>query len=77
MTVKVQPIVVAGAEGNDVVVSSGLVAGQVVVTAGVHVLTPGQKVKMFNGGGAAPAAAAVASQAVKPTSLAPAATPTR
>ncbi|MBI5717109.1 MAG: efflux RND transporter periplasmic adaptor subunit [Burkholderiales bacterium] len=47
MTVKVQPVVVAGAEGNDVVVSSGLSAGQVVVTAGVHVLTPGQKVKYY------------------------------
>lgn len=47
MTVKVQPIVVAGAEGNSVVVASGLVPGQVVVTAGVHVLTPGQKVKFF------------------------------
>jgi len=47
MTVKVQPVVVAGAEGNDVVVASGLSPGQVVVTAGVHVLTPGQKVKYY------------------------------
>jgi len=47
MTVKVQPVVVAGAEGNTVVVASGLSAGQVVVTAGVHVLTPGQKVKLY------------------------------
>jgi RND family efflux transporter MFP subunit len=47
MTVKVQPIVVAGAEGNQVVVASGLSPGQVVVTAGVHVLTPGQKVKWY------------------------------
>jgi RND family efflux transporter MFP subunit len=47
MTVKVQPIVVAGAEGNTVVVASGLSPGQVVVTAGVHVLTPGQKVKWY------------------------------
>lgn len=53
MTVKVQPVVVAGADGNTVVVASGLSPGQVVVTAGVHVLTPGQKVKFY-----APVAAA-------------------
>jgi RND family efflux transporter MFP subunit len=57
MTVKVQPVVVAGAEGNTVVVASGLSAGQVVVTAGVHVLTPGQKVKLFEAPVAATAAA--------------------
>ena len=47
MTVKVQPVSVAGADGNTVVVSAGLLPGQQVVTAGVHVLTPGQKVKRF------------------------------
>jgi membrane fusion protein, multidrug efflux system len=47
MTVKMQPITVAGADGNSVVVAGGLAPGQVVVTAGVHVLTPGQKVKFF------------------------------
>jgi membrane fusion protein, multidrug efflux system len=47
MTVKVQPITVAGADGNSVVVASGVAPGQVVVTAGVHVLTAGQKVKFF------------------------------
>jgi RND family efflux transporter MFP subunit len=47
MTVKVQPIAVAGADGNWVVVASGLSVGQTVVTAGVHVLTPGQKVKLY------------------------------
>lgn len=52
MTVKVQPVVVAGAEGNEVVVSSGLSPGQLVVTAGVHVLTPGQKVKHYAANGA-------------------------
>jgi RND family efflux transporter MFP subunit len=44
MTVKAQPITVAGADGNNVVVSGGLSAGMVVVTAGVHALSPGQKV---------------------------------
>ena len=67
MTVKVQPVVVAGADGNDVIVASGLSAGQVVVTAGVHVLSPGQKVKLFKAGeagnGSGNGAAAVAAGA--------------
>jgi RND family efflux transporter MFP subunit len=70
MTVKVQPVAVAGAEGNDVIVSSGLSPGQVVVTAGVHVLTPGQKVKYY--AAAEPGTAAVpvaAGDAAKSTSL--------
>ncbi len=60
MTVQVQPVVVAGADGNAVVVASGLSAGQTVVTAGVHTLTPGQKVKFYDAAAAAavPAAAA-------------------
>ena len=47
MTVRQQPIQVAGADGNDAVVSAGLAPGQVVVTAGVHALNPGQKVKLY------------------------------
>jgi multidrug efflux system membrane fusion protein len=47
MTVRAQPIETAGADGNSVIVSSGLVPGAIVVTAGVHVLTPGQKVKIY------------------------------
>ena len=58
MTVKLQPVQFAGADGNDVVVSGGIAPGQVVVTAGVHVLTPGQKVKFYVDPGAAPASAA-------------------
>ena len=57
MTVKVQPVVVAGADGNEVVVASGLAAGATVVTAGVHTLTPGQKVKLYDEAPTAPAAA--------------------
>jgi membrane fusion protein, multidrug efflux system len=38
-------------------VAGGLSPGQLVVTAGVHLLTPGQKVKLFDG----PAATAPAS----------------
>ncbi len=47
MTVQLQPVQVAGAEGNTVVVAAGLRPGQTVVTAGVHMLTPGQKVKFY------------------------------
>ncbi len=54
MTVKLQPVAVAGADGNAVVVSGGLTPGAVVVTAGVHTLSAGQKVKFY----AAPAATA-------------------
>lgn len=46
-TVSLQPVQVAGAEGNDVVIAGGLTAGQTVVTAGVHVLTAGQKVRLY------------------------------
>ena len=47
MTVKLQPIQVATADGNDVVVSAGLQPGMQVVSAGVHVLSPGQKVTIY------------------------------
>jgi RND family efflux transporter MFP subunit len=62
MTVKVQPISVAGADGNVVVVGSGLSPGQTVVTAGVHVLTPGQKVKLYEAPVVASAAASAAAR---------------
>ena len=60
MTVKLQPVQVAGADGNEAVVSAGIAPGQVVVTAGVHVLNPGQKVKFYVDPGAPPASAASA-----------------
>jgi membrane fusion protein, multidrug efflux system len=47
MTVQPQVVQMVGAEGNDAVISAGLKPGQVVVTAGVHVLNPGQKVKLY------------------------------
>ena len=65
MTVKSQPVTLAGADGNDAVITSGLAAGQVVVTAGVHVLNPGQKVKFYIDPGVPPgSAASAASRAV-------------
>jgi RND family efflux transporter MFP subunit len=42
------PVKVAGVSGNDVLIASGVTAGQQVVTAGVHVLKPGQKVKILD-----------------------------
>jgi RND family efflux transporter MFP subunit len=47
MTVSPQPVQLGGAQGNSIVVAAGLRPGQTVVTAGVHVLTPGQKVKLY------------------------------
>jgi multidrug efflux pump subunit AcrA (membrane-fusion protein) len=45
-------VVVAGANGNLIVIAEGLKPGEEVVAAGTHVLSPGQKVTRF----AAPAA---------------------
>ena len=47
MTVKSQRVEIATADGNDAVVAAGLQPGMVVVTAGVHVLAPGQKVSIY------------------------------
>jgi RND family efflux transporter MFP subunit len=47
MTVKQQAVRVGGAEGNDVVLAGGLSPGDTIVVAGVHVLTPGQKVRFY------------------------------
>ena len=46
-TVQSRPVEVAGVDGNDVVIAAGLKPGEEVVTAGVHVLSPGQKVTRF------------------------------
>jgi len=63
MTVRSQFVTLAGADGNEAVITSGLAPGQVVVTAGVHVLSPGQKVKFYVDPGAPPASAASTSSA--------------
>ena len=47
MTVKSVPVQVATADGNEVVLSSGVAPGAQVVAAGVHVLSPGQKVTVY------------------------------
>jgi membrane fusion protein, multidrug efflux system len=63
MTVKPVPVQIGGADGNEVVIAGGLNPGQEVVVAGVHVLSPGQKVKRYvppRTTGATPAPPAVA-----------------
>ena len=47
MTVASQAVQVGTADGNEVVIAAGLQPGQRIVTAGVHVLTPGQKVSLY------------------------------
>ena len=47
MTVKSTPVTLTTADGNDAVIGSGLEPGMQVVAAGVHVLTPGQKVTVY------------------------------
>jgi RND family efflux transporter MFP subunit len=54
MTVQSHEIQIAGMNENSVVVSGGLSPGQQVVTAGIHVLSPGQKVTYFKSAGEKP-----------------------
>ena len=49
MTVRSQAVQVATADGNEAVIAAGLQPGQKVVVAGVHVLSPGQKVTIYQG----------------------------
>jgi membrane fusion protein, multidrug efflux system len=58
MTVKAQPVQVAGADGNEVVIAAGLKAGDTVVATGTHVLSPGQKVRLYQASAIAIAASA-------------------
>lgn len=57
MTVRSQPVQVATADGNEAVIGGGLAPGMMVVAAGVHVLSPGQKVTIYQSKEAAAAAA--------------------
>ncbi len=47
MTVRSQTIQIATADGNEAVIAAGLQPGMLVVSAGVHVLSPGQKVTIY------------------------------
>lgn len=58
MTVAAREVRIAGAEGQLALVAAGLDAGAEVVTAGVHVLSEGQKVSRYQAAGTAGAAEA-------------------
>ncbi|WP_371868371.1 efflux RND transporter periplasmic adaptor subunit [Duganella margarita] len=45
--VKLVPVTIGGVAGNDIVLASGVKPGQTVVTAGVNLLKPGQKVTIL------------------------------
>jgi membrane fusion protein, multidrug efflux system len=47
MTVHQQPVAVLRPEGDNLVLERGLKSGDTVVTAGAHVLTPGQQVTLY------------------------------
>jgi len=59
MSVRARAVQIAGAEGSLLLVAAGLRAGEQVVSAGVHTLTPDQKVSLYG----APVAGAPASAA--------------
>jgi RND family efflux transporter MFP subunit len=46
--VRLAPVQLGGPSGNDMLIAGGLVPGQTVVTAGVHLLKPGQKVSVLD-----------------------------
>lgn len=72
MAVQPVPVKTGTPDGNHVVVTEGLQAGQEIVTAGLHVLTPGQKVVRYVDPKrpGAPAAAPVAAPAAVAASAA-------
>lgn len=61
-TVRPVPVQVTGSSGNDLIVSGGISPGQTVVTAGVNLLKPGQKVKILGADAAAERAIEVAAK---------------
>ncbi|MEK8085207.1 efflux RND transporter periplasmic adaptor subunit [Aquabacterium sp. A3] len=62
MTVQPVPVVLGDVLGNIVLVAQGLKPGQEIVTAGAHVLQPGQKVRRYDPTVAPQAPASAASQ---------------
>jgi membrane fusion protein, multidrug efflux system len=70
MTLASQPVEVASADGNEAVISSGLQPGMLVVSAGVHVLSQGQKVALYQDR-TAPGTAAAAQAAARDPGAAP------
>lgn len=74
MTVRSQAVEIATADGNEAVIAGGLQPGMLVVSAGVHVLAPGQKVRIYQEK-AAVAGAAPAPDATKTVATAEPAAP--
>ena len=75
-TVRSQRVVVATADGNEIVISQGLTPGMRVVATGGHVLAPGQKVTVYQSpveAARAAAAKAPAADTAAPAAAAPAA----
>jgi RND family efflux transporter MFP subunit len=71
--VKLAPVTPAGVAGNELVLSGGVKSGQTIVTAGVNLLKPGQKVKILGDDVAKPQAATGALGAPAPAASASAA----
>ena len=67
MTVRSQPVQIATADGNEAVIASGLTPGMQVVSAGVHVLSPGQKVTLYQPKGQPPVVPGQPAAAAAPT----------
>ncbi|HET7774110.1 MAG TPA: efflux RND transporter periplasmic adaptor subunit, partial [Burkholderiaceae bacterium] len=65
------PVKLAGSVGNQILIASGLNPGQQVITAGIHTLREGQKVKLMPG--VSPGQAAAAPAATQAAPAAPAA----
>ena len=66
MTVNTQAVQLGMVDGNEVVILSGLKPGQKVVSAGVHVLAPGQKVTLYGVAASAATLAPAATTASTP-----------
>ena len=71
--VKPVPVQVAGSIGNDILIAGGIAPGQTIVTAGVNLLKPGQKVKILGEDATSKSDNAVAANAVRATADAAAA----
>ena len=78
-TVRSQVVQVATADGNEAVIADGLVPGMQVVSTGVHVLTPGQRVGVYelNSAQALSSKAQATTENVVPKPSAPSASATR
>jgi len=68
MTVTPVPVTTSDITGNVILISKGIQPGQEIVTAGVHVLTPGQKVRRYQASSAGARPASSPASASTPTS---------